>query len=241
VDEPPPEPESLLARPGAFADTLTWARTEVPDFSAYRIERSYRGALGQAGPDSVRVELGRSLAAGDTVWIDEDVSPGHLYEYAVRIEDDAGQTGEPATVAVRTAQPSGIALGFEPRRSFVAGDEPFALSLWVAGALQLHGIVLQLHHGARRVECRTQTPFGDPTLAICLGDPEGPTDLALSGVRGGPTIEGFAVLADLVLSTSSADPESIAVVVQSLAQENGNPVEGAGQVVLRTGVWEPAP
>ena len=241
IDDPPPALEFLDARPGAFADTLVWNRTEIPDFSSYRIARTWRGILGPVGADTVWIELGRTFASGDTSWVDEDVSPGHFYEYAVRVEDQAGQIGEPISLGVRLTEPTIVALGFEPRRSHPVPGRTLPISLWVAGARDLHGLVLQLVHGAPLLACETGTPFGDPTLAICTGSPEGPTDLALSGVRGGATIDGVAILAEFVLDPNPAVPESIVVLVRSLARENGEPIDGADEVVLRAGLWEPGP
>ena len=239
VDDPPPPVGGLGARPGAFSDTLFWASADVPDFEAYRIARTARGTLTGSTPDTTWVELGQNTAVGDTVWIDDDVSPGHLYLYSVRVEDQAGQLGERVSLPVRTSEPAQPALGFEPRRSLVRSGEPVRTSIWVAGARDLHGIILELRHGATRLECVPTSPLGDPTLALCLGPSEGPTDLVLSGVRGGPTIDGPTLLAELLLAPGS-EPDSIFLAVRSLTREDGEPISGAEDVVLRSGYWEVA-
>lgn len=238
VDDPPPALEGLIARPGAFSDTLSWRRASIDDFARYRIRRTHRGSLPGAEADSVWMDLAPRLSVDDTTWVDEDVSPGHLYAYEVRTEDLAGQVGDPGAVSARMEEPNRVAIGFEPRRSRPLVGGPVQLSLWIAGTGELHGIVVDLEHTVFRLSCEPGTPFGDPTLAICTGPASGPTGLALSGVRGGPDIEGVSILADLRFE-SGPDADSVTVLVRSLAREDGTEIEGAGTVLIRSAYWEP--
>lgn len=237
-DDPPAPILGLAARPGAFVDTLTWRLAREDDFSAYRVSRSRSGGLGAAPADTAMVELGSVFARTDTVWIDPDVSPDHQYDYVVRVVDAAGQESPATSIRVRTAPPEGIAVGLEPRRTRWRVGESLHFTLWVAGAADLHGAVLRLEHGAPRRECRVGAPFGEPTLALCLGSVTGPTELAISGVRGGTVLDGSAVLADLVFAPADTDSGRVVLLVERLLRPDGTPVVGADSVTVRSASWE---
>lgn len=236
-DDPPSAVFGLSARPGAFADTLTWLPSGEPDFQAYRVARSPRGVLGDGPPDTALVEIGTTFARGDTVWIDTDVSPDHSYLYSVVVVDAGGQESAPRALPIRTDRPAGLALGLEPRRALRAPGDSLAFTLWASGAADLFGAVLRLEHAAVRTGCTFRAPFGDPTLGLCLGPSEGPTELAISGVRGGPTLEGSAVLAELVFAPGSDLPDSLILRAVSLLRPDGTPVEGADLAILRGASW----
>ena len=236
-DLPPPAPSGLTVRSGAFVDTLTWSPVDAVDFQAYEVWRGRRGSFA-GSPDTTWVRLGRNASALDTVWIDPYVSPGHRYAYRVWALDLAGQRSDDARIEATTTLPDGPALGFEPRRASVQAGTEVELTLWIVGAADLHGLVLDIVHSAPRSECSVGQPLGDPTLSVCMGEIPEPTQLALSAVRGAPGLTGSAELATVRFGPVPAVPDSVFLRVHALEREDGTAIPGAESAELLPASWE---
>jgi hypothetical protein len=103
---PPAEPQAVRTVTGDGRVTLSWVRNTEPDLAGYRV---YRGTTGYDGPF---LPLGTTTSLG---WVDETVTNGTTYYYAVSAYDQAGNESDLSTEnTFDTPRPAGTNVVLTP-------------------------------------------------------------------------------------------------------------------------------
>jgi hypothetical protein len=230
VEDLPPQPVSLdLLEVGPLSATLTWSRNPEPDFAAYRITRL---PLDPPADSSLVATIGDPA---DTVWIDDSIGPHRSYLYRVAVVDLAGQATASHPLEVESPGLPGLAVGFEPRRVFVAPGEWFTLDLWAEGVENLFGAAVEFTFAEGSVDLDSYTwgsLLGRDTLRLLRVDP-GRVSLGLTRIRGQDEVSGWGNLQRFLLQATAPGTTSIAIEPRiELQREDGSPVPGLDEIAL---------